>query len=71
MKMTQNEKILKYIKEHGSITRREAAYELGIFELAARINGLERAGYSFTKTTEKYTDQYGNIGYCTRYAFEV
>lgn len=66
---TQAERILAYITEHGSITRKEAAYDLGIFELAARIRGLEKLGYMFEKKSESYTDKWGEKGRCVRYSF--
>ena len=35
--MTQCEKVLEYIKTHGSITAKEAYFNLGIMRLASRI----------------------------------
>lgn len=70
-KVTQCEKILRYLDDYGSITRRDAAYELGIFEFAARISDLERKGFRFTKTSEAYTDRYGDTGHHKRYRLEV
>lgn len=34
---TNNERIIEYMKAHGSITNRDAVYDLGIFRLSARI----------------------------------
>lgn len=43
--MTQNEKVLDYIKRHGSITAWDAMRDLKIMRLASRINDLRSAGY--------------------------
>lgn len=42
---TQNERILDYIAENGSITQLEALTELGVMRLASRISDLKRKGY--------------------------
>lgn len=47
-KMTQREEILEHIREHGYITRLDAACELHIFELASRIGELKKMGYNIT-----------------------
>ena len=46
-KLTQNEMIIKYIREFGSITTLQAFKDLGCTRLASRINDLKRQGYSF------------------------
>lgn len=38
--MTQKEKILRYLKEHGEITVKECIWELGITQGATRIKEL-------------------------------
>lgn len=43
---TQNERILSYIEEHGSITQLEAINDLGVMRLASRISDLKRKGYN-------------------------
>lgn len=43
--MTQNERILDYINEFGSITQYEALRDLGVMRLASRISDLRRMGY--------------------------
>ena len=47
--MTQQEQILKYIDEHGSITPMEAFRKLGITKLATRISELQAEGWEFKK----------------------
>lgn len=39
---TQKQDILNYLNKHGSITRIDAIYQLGIIELSARIGELEK-----------------------------
>lgn len=64
----QYERVLEYIRRHGYITRYKAVYELGIFELAARINELELMGYRFDKTgKEKFMSADGTQGSGTVY----
>lgn len=48
--MTQNEKILAYIKNHIYITQREA-FGLGVYRLAARISDLRQQGHDIRKNT--------------------
>lgn len=45
LKMTQKADVIEYLQRHGSITRIDAIYELGIIELPARIVELEREGF--------------------------
>lgn len=47
MKKTQREKILDYIREHGSISSWEAYRDLGITQLGARLDQLKKEGYYF------------------------
>ena len=44
-KPSQEQKVLGYMLEHGSITPLEAIREFGILRLAPRISNLERRGY--------------------------
>lgn len=44
-KPTQNERVLNYIREHGSITQIEALQHCGVMRLASRIADLKRRGY--------------------------
>lgn len=49
---TQHSRIVWYIKEYGSINRREAIRDLHIFELAARITELSKPKRGYTFRTE-------------------
>ena len=44
-KPTQNQRILDYINEFGSITQIQALTDLGVMRLASRISDLKRLGY--------------------------
>ena len=45
--MTQHDLIIKYLKQHKSITPMDAFNVLGITKLATRIGELKRKGYTF------------------------
>lgn len=69
-RMTQRDRVIKYIKDFGSITRAEAFNELGIVELAARICELERMGYKFEKKTVYRENRYGEMIHFTKYTLK-
>lgn len=58
-KKTQCNDVLKYLKEHGSITIYEAVYKLGITRLGARIWDLKRQGYMFSSELVEVTKRDG------------
>ena len=66
--MTQCEKILNYMNEHGSITARQA-YRLGIMRLASRISNLKAAGYKIKSETVKVKNRDGSSTYVAKYSF--
>lgn len=59
MKTTQCDRILRYLKDFGSITQAEAMQNFGCFRLAARIADLRNRGYHISKTTEHGRNRYG------------
>lgn len=65
--MTQTEKILRHLREHGSITPLDAMQEYGIMRLASRICDIKKAGYSVVKETEKSKNRYGEPVRYARY----
>ena len=67
MKITQKERILKYIRDFGSITALEAIRDLGIQQFGARIDGLQKDGYSFKKVWEQSQNRYGETVTFKRY----
>lgn len=48
MKISQCDRILRHLRDYGSITSLEAINEYGILRLASRINDLKRKGYTIT-----------------------
>lgn len=67
---TQNERILDYIAENGSITQLEALQELGVMRLASRISDLKRKGYNIISKTETVKNRYGEKCSIKRYSLE-
>lgn len=68
-KPTQNQRILEYISEFGSITQLSALSELGVMRLASRISDLKRQGHNIISTTESVKNRYGEKCYIKRYSF--
>lgn len=64
---TQRERVIAYMKSHGSITRLNSCTELFIFELASRIGELERRGWVFDKTRTSVKNIYGETKNFTVY----
>jgi len=57
--MTQRQRIVRYLKDNGSITAFEAVKELGVLQLSARLIELENEGYVFNKKREHSKNRYG------------
>lgn len=51
MKITQCERILRHLRDYGSITSLEAITEYGILRLAARISDLKKEGHHIVSET--------------------
>lgn len=69
--MTQCERILRHMRDYGSITSLEAVNEYGILRLASRICDLKASG--FPVKAEKVTgkNRYGETTSYSRYSLEV
>lgn len=67
MKISQKQRVINYIREHGSITSYEAYKDLGITQLGARIDGLMKDGYSFRTEWENNENRYGEQTSYKRY----
>lgn len=65
--MTQQQRILKYMDDFGSITTYEAFADLGITKLTTRISELRRKGYEILQEKVPHVDRYGNKSYYNRY----
>lgn len=69
--MTQNERILNYIKELGSITTLEAMQDLGVMRLASRVSELRMWGYNIVDEWETKPNRYGEKVSYKRYRMEA
>ena len=69
--MTQQEQILKYIDEHGSITPMEAFRKLGITKLATVVSYARRKkGVPFVINKETTVNRYGHTVTYARYSLK-
>ena len=59
-KQTQNDAVLRYLIDNGSITQLEAINELGCTRLASRIHDLREKGFEITSKMEKVPTRYGS-----------
>ena len=64
-RMSQKDRIRKYLDDFGSITPLEAMKDLGIMRLSPRIMELNREGEKIVRDTECSINRYGVL---TRYA---
>ena len=64
--MSQNQKILKHLKEKGSITSLEAIMEYRVLRLSGRILELREAGYDI-QTVMVESSNPGSAGDYARY----
>lgn len=67
-KPTQNQRILDYIKQFGSITQLEALKDLGVMRLASRISDLKRQGYNIVSEIDSVNNRFGEKCYIKRYS---
>jgi len=64
---TQREKILRFLRDVGSITPLDAIREFGIMRLAARIWELRKMGFSINTVYEQTKNRYGETVRYARY----
>ena len=57
--MTQTERVIEYMKQHGNITQFEALGELGILRLASRISDLRGEGYDISVKRISVKNRFG------------
>ena len=57
--MTQCDRILRHLRDYGTITASQAIAEYGCQRLAARISDLKRKGYKITVSTGRGHNRYG------------
>lgn len=68
--MTQCERVIDYIKRFGSITSYQAYLDLGITQLGARIDDLQKDGYTFKKETKVGKNRFGEPTRFKEYSLE-
>lgn len=69
-KPTQNERVLNYIKEFGSITQLDALKDIGVMRLASRISDLKRLGHPIVSKVEAVKNRYGEKCHIKRYSLK-
>ena len=67
MKITQCDRILRHLRDYGSITSLEAITEYGILRLAARIKDLKRRGHTIVSENGTGKNRYGEITHYSIY----
>lgn len=65
--MTQCERIMRHLKDYGSITSLEAVTEYGIMRLASRINDLKSQGIGIVSETVMGKNRYGETTHYSKY----
>lgn len=67
-KPTQNERIIDYMKQFGSITQIDALKDLGVMRLASRISDMKSMGIPIVSTVETVLNRFGEKTYIKRYS---
>lgn len=70
MKTTQCDKILRHLRDYGSISSAEAINEYGIYRLASRISDLKKQGYIISRSMETGKNRYGEATHYAVYRLE-
>lgn len=65
--MTQEQRVLDYIREHGSITSMQAFTNLKITRLSARIFNLRARGFNIKNVSHTYKNGQGTTTTYTEY----
>ena len=66
--MTQCERVLRHMRDYGSITSAEAITEYGIYRLASRISDLKKQGIPIEKEMVSGKNRYGEPTSFARYS---
>lgn len=67
--MNQQDRILRHLKDHGSITSMDAIYEYGATRLSAQIFSLRKKGHEIVTRTEHAKNRYGEPTKYARYLY--
>lgn len=68
--MTQSERIVRHLRDYGSITSLEAMKEYGILRLASRVSDLKKAGFPIHVEMVKGYNRYGEATAFARYSLD-
>ena len=68
---SQNNRLLDYLKQHGSIDPLRAYEALGIYRLAARVNELRKMGEDIKTTRIKVHNRWNEEIWVALYTYEV
>ena len=72
MKVSQKDRIINYIRQFGSITSWEAYQDLGVMQLGARIDQLQKDGYVFKTEWATKKNRYGeNVSFKRYYLADM
>lgn len=68
--MRQSDRILRHLRDHGSITSLEAMQEYGVMRLASRISDLKRSGIPIRREMVSGKNRYGESTSYARYSID-
>lgn len=71
MKTTQCERVLRHLRDYGTITSHEAMSEYGIYRLASRITDLKNRGYAIKSRMVKGRNKYDEPTSYAEYSFDT
>ena len=66
-RLTQQERVLQYLEEHGAITQKEALNELGVYRLASRIHNIKQAGIKVNSQRIGVRNRFGELCHVSEY----
>lgn len=66
----QTERVLDYMRRHGSITTLDAILDLGVLRLASRISELQKAGVPIKRDWMKVKNRFGEDCNVLRYSID-
>ena len=69
MKDSQCERIVEYMRKHGSITQVQAFLDISCWRLASRICDLRKQGYNIKREMITVKNRYGEDVQVARYSF--
>ena len=67
-KVTQEQRILDYMSQFGSITQLEALRDLGVMRLASRISDLRQKGHDIKSETITVKNRFKEECHVSRYS---